>query len=726
VEANSKRHELHLKEYLYVLRNRLWVILTTVFIIVTIVTIVSYRLPKIYRSSATLQLEWQGTTVVPVFEGVYEPVAAYDYNNYFETQYRLLQSRNVSSMVLEDPEFAVLPVFAGEKDPVAKLRKMIQVQPIKNSQLVHVAVEDKDPRAAAALANRVVECYIDYNNRRRETSSVEALLSLKRELERMQPEVDDKADAVRAFKAAHGLVSLEDKTDIAYSRLAKLNDALTEAEQRRISLEARYEAPLTVSDDAASEDRYAALEGNELVTSLRKLLAERHQELSTLSEKYGEKHPKLAELKQKIVALKEELETEGDRCLRAGAIDYEAALAEEAALAKSLEAQKKVVAELGGKIVKLERLKAAQERTERIYDELLQRVREIDITKDSQRANITIVDAAEVPVKPVRPKPLLNIALALLAGLCSGIGLALFAEYLDTTIKRPEDVEETLGVPVLGFVPIMNRSTATAEGLRHKELIAHVSRRSSISEAYRDIRNSVNFSSYDKEIKTVVVTSPGIGDGKTTLATNLAISFAQSGRRVLLVDADLHRSRLHRIFDISNETGLGDVLADGTSPRDAIVASQVHNLDVLPSGPAIEDPSELIQSEKLRRVLADLQEDYDTIIIDGPPVLLVSEGSILGGCVDAVIPVLTAARHSRHTAHITNKRLRAAKANIIGIVLNFVNPRRDASYYGSYRHYYRYKGYDDSHDGNGKDKKQDSREPARALIMKDDASGGPS
>jgi capsular exopolysaccharide synthesis family protein len=363
-----------------------------------------------------------------------------------------------------------------------------------------------------------------------------------------------------------------------------------------------------------------------------------------------------------------------------------------------MEQQKNEAIELSKIEVEYKPLQRTAEQNNKMYSIISSRQKEIDITGPMKANNVRVLERAIVPGAPVRPKPVQNLLLGLLLGLGTGIGLAFAIEALDNTLKTQTDVEQFLGVPVLGLVPVIGSAGAPevvqqGDNLRERDLGVFLDPKSVAAECCRSIRTNILFMSPDHPIRTLVVTSPSPQEGKTTTAINLAVTMAEAGGRVLLLDTDMRRPRLHRSFGVPNNTGISTVVVGKATLEEAIKRTDVPNLDVLTCGPVPPNPSELIHTDRFALILADCAKLYDRVILDSPPTSAVTDPAVLGNLADGVVLIIKAGETTREAAVHARRQLTAAKARMIGVVVNaidFSNPAYGYEYY--YRNYYRY-GY---------------------------------
>jgi capsular exopolysaccharide synthesis family protein len=391
-------------------------------------------------------------------------------------------------------------------------------------------------------------------------------------------------------------------------------------------------------------------------------------------------------------------EQEIDAVLTAFEKGYQELLDNERSLKVLMEQQKKEAIEISKIEVEYKPLKRSAEQEEKMYSVIASRQKEIDITGPMKTNNVRVLERAIVPGAPVRPKPVQSLMLGLLLGLGTGIGLAFAIEALDNTLKTQTDVEQLLGTPVLGLVPLIGAvpggdAGEVSDHLRERDLGVFLDPKSVAAECCRSIRTNILFMSPDRPLKTIVVTSPSPQEGKTTTAINLSVTMAEAGGRVLIVDTDMRRPRLHRSFGVPNQTGISTVIVGKATLEEAIKRTDVPNLDVLPCGPVPPNPSELLHTDRFAAVLADCGKLYDRIILDSPPTSAVTDPAVLGNLADGVVLVIKAGETTRDSATHARRQLVSAKVRLVGVVVNaidFSNPAYGYDYY--YRNYYRY-GY---------------------------------
>jgi succinoglycan biosynthesis transport protein ExoP len=411
-----------------------------------------------------------------------------------------------------------------------------------------------------------------------------------------------------------------------------------------------------------------------------------------LLENYKPDYPEMKRLKNQMETLQKRLNAEINKIIAGIKTEYEASLRKESLLRAAFDEQKTKAMEMKQKAIQYNILKRESDTNKELYKGLLQRMKEAGVSAGITASNIQVVDQAELPTKPYRPNKKLNLLLAAVVGLFLGVGLAFFFEYLDNTVKTPAEVEEWVRLPSFGMVPEISQEKRRLleSGKPYTvELITYGHPKSMLSEAYRNIRTSILLSFSERPPKTIIISSPNPAEGKTTTAINTAIALSQTGARVLLIDADMRKPRIHTVFARENGTGLSHFLSGNASLESIIKDSQVPNLHYIPAGPVPPNPSELLGSSLFKRMIQSLGEQFDHMLIDSPPVLGFADSTILSTLVDGVILVVIGGKTSRETLQRAKDLLLQVDARILGVVINRVDIRR--SDYGSY--YYRYHYY---------------------------------
>jgi capsular exopolysaccharide synthesis family protein len=480
-------------------------------------------------------------------------------------------------------------------------------------------------------------------------------------------------------------------------KLGELNHELTLAESERIARESQFQLA-----QSRRLDDLPAVAQNGFVQQLQQRLAQLQNDYVDTRTAFGPRYPKVQRLERQIEEVQRQLEREKNQVANRIESEYQGAVKREQLLRKALGAQKAVANVMNAKLVDYSLLKREYETNKQLYESLLQRLKEAGVSAGLRSSNIHVVDRARPPLAPVRPRRALNILLSLVVGVVVGGVLALFNEYLDNSVKVPEDVEHLVNLPALGIIPstqsINGASRRGLPGTRSKEkfseLATIVQPHSVVSEAYRALRTSILLSTSKHPPRTILITSGQPREGKTTTALNLAITLAQRGDRVVLIDSDLRRPRIHRAFRLSNDTGLSTYLAGTTLlaelPR---AVHDIPNLFVITSGPTPPNPAELLSSGPMETLFAELRRQFDFVVMDSPPAITVADSMILAAQADGVILVLHGGVTTRESLRHVHKLMASVNARTVGAVLNNVDIRSvDYQYYYTYyyRDYYRH------------------------------------
>jgi succinoglycan biosynthesis transport protein ExoP len=710
----GQEEEIHLRDYWKVIIKRGNSVLTFFSVLVVVVTIGTLTTSPVYRATTRVLIDRENqymTNINSVYADFYS-------EDYYHTQYELIKSGAVAYKAVKNLDLQVNPGFnpaankpdgnflsgisgvlksvfrtgsnSDEKnadDPLVVLSKKVQgnlkVEPVKNSRMVNISYEYSDPVLAAAVANGVANAYVEQVLDIKMGTAKQAVEWMSRKIDEQKKLLEDSQRALQEYMKNKDIVELENKEALAPQKLQSLSAQLIMSESKRKETEALYNQVKDLMNNLAGALTVPAIAGDPVMQSLRTEEIKIEKDVMEMSKKYGEKHPQMIRLKEDLRALREKMASESRRIITAVKNDYELAKAREAGLRNSLAQGKGEAMALSEKSIEYGVLKREVESNQQLYDALLKRIKETSLIEEVKSFNIYIVDRAEVPKSPVRPRKFLNVLLSIVVGLFGGVGVAFFLEYVDNTFKKPEDVEERLSLPLLGVIPSMNKTDQDG-GL---ETIAHTNQKSAISETYRALRTSILLSAVEP-VKSFAVTSSLEDEGKTTTAVNLAITMAQMDKMVLLVDADLRKPKVHSVFGIDNDVGLSSFLARQIV-RDLIKASPIHNLKIITSGPLPPNPSELLGSKRMKEFLDAVNEKFDIVVLDTAPVITVTDTTILSNLVDGTVIVIRSGRTTFDVAKRGVKLLSDVNAKILGAVLNSVDTEREGYRY-LYPHSYQY------------------------------------
>ncbi len=470
-------------------------------------------------------------------------------------------------------------------------------------------------------------------------------------------------------------------------RLSELNEALTKAESDRIAKEALYKQTRN-----RNYDSLPPILENTLIQELKQAYIQLDAEYMRRSETFKPEYPEMVRLKNQMETIRKRLDAEMGRIIAGIKNDYESSLRRESLLRESFRRQKAKAMEMKQKAIQYNILKREADTNRDLYNALLQRMKEAGVSAGITASNIQIVDGAELPTKPFKPNKRLNLLLATVVGLFLGLGLAFFFEYLDNTIKTPEDVEQLIQLPSFGMIPEISyeRRRRLDEGTVYPvELVTFGHPKSMLSEAYRNVRTSILLSFSEKPPKRIAISSPNPAEGKTTTVINTAIALSQTGARVLIIDSDMRKPRVHAVFGEENGVGLSNFLSGNAELRSVIKKANIPNLYYIPSGPIPPNPSELLGSSLFKTTMQFLGEKFDHIILDSPPVLGFADSIILSASVDGTLLVVSGGKTPRETLQRAKDVLDQVNAKILGVVINQVDiGRSDYGYYYYRYHYY--------------------------------------
>lgn len=741
--------EFNLAEYLAMVRRH-WRLVAVAVLIGLVAAGIHYAMtPKQYMASSTLQIERRnlspvGSSSSPWFENFWNL-------EFYPTQYELLQSRGLAERVVKSLDLMSDPAFnptagarteatgarTAEEDEATLGRLALQVkggltvEPVRGTQLVRLSYSSSSPAFAAKAANAFAESFIDMGVEDRFASAGKASTFLGTQIETLKGEISEKEAQLQAFSRRTDIMTIDPGTDVTLQRMQSLNSALMEAKKARIEREAKYHEVMASPPEAVADALAPGVVGG-IRTQQLQMEREYEGKLKTFKPEW----PEMIALKADIEKGRQHVDTVVREMVQkahsSSYAEYQAAHRQEQALAAELEGAKRLAIDQSSAAVQYTNLKVEIQTRRELLDQLLRQQSETEVAvrlQDTRESNVRIIDQALVPSGPFRPSLRKDVTYGLLLGLLFGIGIALLLEFLDRTIKTPEEIERRFGVPTLAAIqdiadvgkaygysaygygdspsgegarvrPGRKEKAAVAGWLEKKkgtptaspqiELVPHERPRTLISEAYRSLRTALLLSSA-RELKLVAVTSAVAGEGKTATASNLAVVLAQLGRPVLILDCDLRKPRLHQVFKVSNRVGLVNQLT-GTADLDAVmVPTEVPNLWVLPSGPTPPNPSELLSSERMRELLRTLRGRFEYVIIDTPPALAVTDSTLVGSLVDGVVLTLRSHKVTREEARLVRDRLRQADIKILGAVLNRYRAL-NAGGSRSYRYYETY-GY---------------------------------
>jgi capsular exopolysaccharide synthesis family protein len=614
----------------------------------------------------------------------------------------------------EATEIASGSPFAGadvEKDSwiVSAVTSRIEVEWIERTRLVDISYTAKDPVMAARIANEIVQAFIELNMGAKLKATKDAIQWLSERMEMERAKVEASEIALLRYKEKHGIVSdfAQDSADINAEKLGQLGSQLVELESRRVEAETRYRQALELQNSPEMLDSIPEVLNNELIQEIKKMEVQLYNRMSELSKKYGKNHPQMVAITSELGDLQTRRNNEIKRIVNSLRNEYRLILAKEESLRKVIKEQESKNLELNKKAIQYRMLQHQAESSQQMYEMLLNRLKETSLTEEMKTGNVRVVDKAVVPKMPINPSHKAFMRNAVILALLLSIGAAFLLERIDNSFKHPDQVKEYLSIPYLGPISAYERRRGKLKA--NVDLVTLHSPKSVASESYRGIRTNILLSSADKVPQIIMVTSSGPMEGKTTCAVNLAVVMAQAGSRVLLIDGDMRRPRVHKVFDMGQDKGLSNVLTRAAKLEENIVATDVANLDVLTCGAVPPNPSEMLGSNRMKSLLGHLRKHYTRIIIDTPPVMRVTDAVVLSGAVDGVVVLIRAGDTPRDLVQNAVGHLQTVRAPILGAVLNGVKTGKGSYYYYQYAYYY----YgEEGEEKKGRKKKRRSKEQA--------------
>ncbi len=732
-----------LLEYWQILKRHRGSLVLITFLGAVLAVLVTMPQTPIYQATASIEIQRMN----PQFLGLDQvsPVqeAGYIDNSDLQTQVKIIQSESLLARVLDKlgwtpppepakPDTSRLSVWQRalklggpevEREPrlaaIDYAADNLKVRLQTNTRIVEISVDSPDPKIAAQFANTMADEFIEQNLEARWKMTQRTSEWLSRQLEEMRVKLEAADERVRNYARRAGLVYTRDQeASIAEQKLEQLQNSLTQAQDDRIKKESRYHllqsSPPEALPDILDDDSLRGYQTT--LTDLRRQLAE-------LSMTYTADHPRVQRLRAQIQTVENALESERAAILQRIRNDYQEALAREKLLRAEYERQQALVSDQASKAVQYNILKREADSIRELYEAMLEKVKSASVASALRASNVRVVDPARIPEEPYKPRLALNTFLGLLLGGFFAVVFVIARERMDRTIQEPGDAAFYLNLPELGTIPaaearrglrLVYRSRRSPKGLLPErgessdgeaepvpvELTVWKRKPTLIAESFRAALTSILFSGQNgDQPRVVTLTSPGPQEGKTTVASNLAIALAEINRRVLLIDADLRKPRQHEIFHVSRDHGLAEILLERgplseESLNGSIRATGLENLYVLPAGEQTTGSTNLLYSKRMAELLERLDEAFDMILIDTPPMMQIPDARILGRLSDAVILVIRAGHTTRDTALAARERLTADGTRVLGTILNYWDPKKSSGgYYHYYDRYYRTRYY---------------------------------
>jgi succinoglycan biosynthesis transport protein ExoP len=699
----------HLIRFWRVVLRKKWTIISFLILVAGTTAYLSFTANPVFNAGGTLLIEKEPNILT--FEEIYQIESLRD--DYLQTQINLLDSRKVAQIVVDTLRLHEQKEFLDElpkKDRIPDLDsplfrsqmidiflERLDIIPVAGTRLVEVRFNSQDPILAAEVVNTFLRAYINWNIETRFAATEQASEFLTDQISSLRAEIQEKEQGLQEYGEKRDILVLNNRETTVVDKLSALNKALSDAQIERVQKQTFYNEIKNASPDYIPESMT-----NNLIQKLREDYQLLKREYLKGQEKFRPNYPAMKRLETELNSAKQALRDETQNLIKGAFSDFRAAQERENSLKEAFELQKKAAVELNSNSILYNSLKVEIENSNNLLQALMKRQSETHVSaqlKDLKTSSIKIINEAEIPLIPSSPNKKLNMILALLFGLIGGLGLAFLFEALDGSVKGSEDVSKYTNLPTLGVIPSFNVSghnqgdrsgNAIVSRNGSSPLVTHHSPDSMVSESYRNIRAVLLSDSFVPKLKTIAVSSALPDEGKTTTVSNLAVSLAQLGKKVILIDADLRKPSIHKLFHIKNNLGLSDCLLTNFRIEGLIKATKIPNLFVINAGSVKSSPAEILGSSQIREFTEALQRISDFILFDVPPILSVSDATALNSKLDGMILVVKGDKTSGDLLQLAAERLEMMKINPLGIIINDINARKSAHYdrhsYCAYRY----------------------------------------
>jgi succinoglycan biosynthesis transport protein ExoP len=696
---------INLRHYWHVILERRWLIIAAFVSVLILSLIFLFKATPIYQATAKMQIDPESENILRI-EGL---SVGRQEQDYLQTQYKNLLSRTliqsvVTKLKLQEDERYAQSATSG--DIIRSVAGDIQIVPIRLSRLVEVKVEHPDPKQAQRIANNLVTNFIDLNRDQKVNAALYVVKRLEDEAEAQKKKLEDAEKEIQRYVERYKKVSFEEGDNIASQALKQSQSEYTLAQSRAESAQKIVDAVDATLELDASIYTIPQVANNSAIQDLRKQLAILESEFAELKKKYKSRHPAYVQAEEKVLSLQSSMTNQALTLVQSLRVAARTAKKEEESLLEMKDRQERDLIELNSLKIDYGVLKRQAKQNDGLYQQVLAKMKETELSGRNKIDNMRVVDEANIPLRPIKPRVMLTIFLGFVGGIAVALGLAFFVNYLDDSIKSQDDVETYLRLPFLGYVPNIKTNSVV-----ERDMQSHLHPQSNAAEGFRTIRATISLTHKPEKFRILAVTSTIPSEGKSLVASNLSIVTAQTGLKTLLIDADLRRPSVHKAYQLHSPTGLASYLMDEVRQIDDIVhKTEVPNLDVICCGSVPSTPSELIGSKRMMEFLKDVRGRYDRVILDCPPISAVSDPLIISAMSDGIVFVTKFNKIRREHARKSVQRVQNAGIHILGVVLNDIDFEGKDSYYYSY--YYYQNRYYSSHyrtaDGRAKEKPEES------------------
>ena len=675
----EEKNKTHLRDYWRLAWQGKWTILAVAVVVTTLVAVATLMQTPIYRATASLEIQPRAKSITPNADFTQLGVSSWSWSaeeRYLNTQMEVIRSHEIARLTLAEAGLHDAPQFAALTDPAAALASRIRLSMVPDTYVMEISLEDADPEMAYLLANGIAKTYIESNVRSAIENARRVIEELYAQIEPMKAEIAEKEEKrIELARMANYFSPDEQETSIG-TRIGQLENELTKLEISLGEREAVLNAIKSIESRGSSFESLPIIANDESIKALKEEALLKERELVELSATFRDGHPKLQAANTSLAEIPRKIEEATEKIITRVKTEHGVKQGRVADLRRQLQGMRQEGLGLSQAVSEIEAIDAEIKDQRRIYELVSGRIKEIDLNQETLVNNIRLLQPANVPGSPVRPRKALNLAAGLMLGLFCGLGAAFLIDYLDNTIRSTEDIERFLNLPLLAMVPKSDDPNSAG-----------------VKEAQQTLRTSVLFASKGRTLNTVHVTSAAPGEGKSRTAVNLAKTLAQAGDRVLLVDADLRRPTVHGHLGLARDGGLSNYMMNaegGDTWRHLVKPSgDIETLQVLTCGPLPPKPVELFGSDRFADLLAQLKKHYDWVVIDSPPVASLADSLVLGSLMEMTIFVIKHKQNDRELVRRSAESLRKVDTNLIGAVLNAVDLKRAAYndyYYASYEY----------------------------------------
>ncbi|HNQ89654.1 MAG TPA: polysaccharide biosynthesis tyrosine autokinase [Verrucomicrobiota bacterium] len=680
-EAAAPAANLNLRHYWHVVLERRWLVIAAFVSVFVLCLVYLYKAPRVYEASTRVQIDRETDSSLNLGQAIMS-LGAMD-QDYLQTQYKNLLSRSLIETVIKKEKLAEDPRYAKELDIAKEVTDDITVAPIRMTRLVEVSVQHTSPQKAANIANTLVNDFIEQNTVLRQKRTLDMLFFLKSQANGLERDVAKAEEEIQNYRMTAKFVSL----DANFNLIA---DSLSTAQAKYAEMKARAQTAQTSFDELDRHIKagkplhtFPTIAADAKVSSLQMTIISTERDLAVLLERYKDKHPSVIEARTRLEETQRALDHATQQVVDTLRAEVALAKAAEENLNANVKEWEQRQMDWNAAKTQYDVLMRKAETSKALFNTVLTKMKEIELVQKDKPNNIRVIDPAAPPTIPVKPRIALTLILGAVGGLAIAIGLAFFVNYLDDSIKSQDDVETYLHLPFLGYVPNI-KSNSVVE----RDLQAHLHPQSNAAESFRTVRAAIALGSKADKLRVLTVTSTIPSEGKSLVASNVAIVMAQTGLKTLLLDSDMRRPSVHKAFQLHSPVGLSAYLTEKTNSIDELIhTTEVPNLDVICCGPSPSQPSELLGSRRMMQFMQEISRRYDRVIMDCPPISAVSDPLVLSAMADGVVFVTKFNKIRREHARRTVQRLQDAGIHICGVVLNDIDFEGRDSYYYSYYYY---------------------------------------